>query len=71
MSQTVKETIEFTQNEYEVVKQIAEVYDSSVADYLGNLITQAIDTELNNPEILGLQFCKKLKKQIEPDGGSE
>jgi hypothetical protein len=71
MNQTIKETIEFTQNEYEVVKQIAVVFDTTVNGYVNNVVKHAIEEELENHDNLGLEFCKMLKKQFFLNGGSE
>ncbi len=64
MSQ-IKEYIEFSENQHYVIKKIAEVYGQSVNEYLQYTVFNAIITDLDNHDDLGLKFCRVLKKTFE------
>ncbi len=64
MSQ-IKEYIEFSENQHYVIKRITDVYGQSVNEYLHYIVFNAIITDLDNSDELGVKFCRLLKKTFE------
>ncbi len=64
MSQTVKEIVELPKNQYFVLEQIAFVNDTTVGEYLKEIIIDVVESTLDNHIEIGLTFCSKLKQQF-------
>jgi len=63
---TVNEPFELLPNQFDVIKQLAELGEESLGEWIKWCVIKMAEMDIEDPTHVGLDVCKRLKKQWGP-----